>query len=373
MAVPLIIAGAGALLFGAKKHYDAHETNDLADYVIKKSQNKYENQKKALEQAQNSSGKALLDLGNLKIQTLEGSMKNFLSAYDRIKHILLSNSDGLDELSNIKFEQQDAVQLQEMSSSIGSTLASGAAGAVTGMALGLATSGLAGITIGGVGAIAGMGGTLLAMGDIAGAISMFAGGVSLGVTTAVAATPLAVLAAPVVVFSGLSANRKAEENYEKAHAFEAEVDAACEKMETSITLCKAISKRAKMFSNLLKKLDTMFSACAIQLDNLTAERLASLNGSPISREDFSADEMKLIAVSRALAGSVKAILDTPILSPEGDLATGFQNIYNSGSKQLPVFSQTVSEIGITTSHDDVINGEVLAKSAESVCEPDQQV
>ena len=52
--------------------------------------------------------------------------------------------------------------------------------------------------------------------------------------------------------------------------------------------------------------------------------------------------MKLFAITRALAGAIKAVIDTPVLSTAGDLDTSSYNKYIEINGQLSNF-KTVSE------------------------------
>ena len=54
--------------------------------------------------------------------------------------------------------------------------------------------------------------------------------------------------------------------------------------------------------------------------------------------------MKLIAVTRALAGAVKSVIDTPILSKEGNISYEAEDIYDQTIEKLPDFSQAVQEV-----------------------------
>ena len=139
MPLPFFVIGAGAAgaaIFGAKKHHDAHETNESANYIVEKAEKKYERAKGKLEKAYNNSQEALLKLGNAKQYTLEHSMDTFLRGYDRVKHIMLSESTGLNELSAFSFEPQDAVQMKELSGIYSNAVSSGVAGVAAGAAVG---------------------------------------------------------------------------------------------------------------------------------------------------------------------------------------------------------------------------------------------
>lgn len=335
-----IILGVSAVL-GIGGHLSAKETNEKAQQLATEAQNLYNTAKNSLEQAQKETEAALVALGNRKKAVLENSMEQFLRAYERVKAIKVSESIGLDEISNFKFEQQDALQLQEMSSIYQSAFTSGATGAATGAAIALATSGALPIVTG----VLSTAGSALAAGQIGAAVGMTGSAFSFGL----AMTPLQAVVAPVVLFTGISSSMKADENLEKAQTMYSEAKAATEKMQISETLCRAIQKRATMFNSLLKELNNLFADCAYLLDQVTLKKSSSGNAT-IDVNTLTEEELKLIAVTRALAGAVKAVIDTPMLSSDGTLTAESEDIYDSTKTALPAFRTAVGEVKTSKLH-----------------------
>lgn len=54
-------------------------------------------------------------------------------------------------------------------------------------------------------------------------------------------------------------------------------------------------------------------------------------------------DIELIAVTRSLAGAVKAVLDTPILMEEGNVTRELKDVYEQTKEMLPVFRKNVDE------------------------------
>lgn len=117
MPLPLLLGGAAILAtaVGASSHKDAHETNEKAESLARKARGLYDDSKESLEVVQKDTEKLLLKLGNEKKKVLAGSMKKFVESYDRIKNIQLKESGGLTELSRFSIEQQDVVQIRQLS------------------------------------------------------------------------------------------------------------------------------------------------------------------------------------------------------------------------------------------------------------------
>lgn len=339
MPIPIILAGlaaVGASVVGAGAHIDAKETNEKAAALADEAKLLYDNAKQSLENAQSRTEQSLLKLGTSKKNVLETSIAQFLVSYDRIKNIELSNSIASDELKNFTLERQGAIQLREMSNIYGSTFSSGITGAATGAVIALAASGSLPIVTGTLS----IAGTALAAGEIGVAAGLAGSALSLGA----AMTPLAAVAAPVVLFTGVSASMKADENLEKAQAMYAEAEEACEKMKISEVLCNAIVEKADMYDTLLNELNRMFSYCTSLLDGVTRKKMGFFRRKVVDARKFTKDELMLVAITRSLAGAVKAVIDAPILAENGAISPESETVYQNTVHQLPIFTEAVQEV-----------------------------
>ena len=118
-----------------------------------------------------------------------------------------------------------------------SCFASSATGVAAGAAVALAACGALPIITGELS----LAGSALAAGEISSAVGFAGSALSFGA----AMTPLAAVAAPVMLFTGISASMKADENLEKANTMYAEAEVAVEKMKISETLCEAITEKSE--------------------------------------------------------------------------------------------------------------------------------
>lgn len=335
MPLPFILAGIAGII-GAGGHMAAKETNEKAQRVSQSAQELYNGAKRSLEQEQNKTEKSLLRLGYAKKNVLDSSMRQFLKSYDKIKQVQVSQSASLDELSKFTFDQQGAIEIRQMTDIYADSIKSGATGAAAGAVVALAASGSLSIVTGG---LATAGSALLA-GEVSAAAGIAGSALSFGA----AMTPLAAVAAPVVLFTGISASMKADENLEKANAMYAEAEAASEKMKVSETLCVGITKKADMFDELLENLDKMFSECSGLLAGVLKKKEGKVFKKKLNSQDFSEEEIKLIAVTRALAGAVKSVIDTPILSQDGNISEESTDVYDHTVEKLPDFHTAVDEV-----------------------------
>ena len=210
------------------------------------------------------------------------------------------------------------------------------AGAATGTVIALVTSGSLPIITGALS----VAGTAAALGEFGFAAEMVGSAFSLGV----ACTPFSAIAAPVLLFTAFSANATADENLHKARTMYAKAEAAVEEMRVAQTLCEGIEERADMLDDLLSDLDGMFSRCTAIMDVVTRKKVAAVRGRAVRAEDFTRDELKLLAVTRALAGAVKQVMDVPLLTQDGDLTEQSEDVYYKVREGLPAFNEQFEEV-----------------------------
>ncbi len=338
MPIPFLLAGLGvaAGVLGAGGHLSAKETNENAQRISQEAQDLYNNAKESLEQAQNKTEKELLKLGTVKKHTLDTSMNQFLNAFEKVKDIQFIESTGINEISKFTIDQQEAIELRKMTDIYSSTAASGAAGGAAGALVALAASGSLTVVTGGLTTA----GSLLMAGEVSAAAGIAGSALSFGA----AMTPLAAIAAPVILFTGISASMKAEENLEKANTMYAQAEAASEQMKVSELLCDAISERSDMFHDLLVDLNGMFSECSSLMAGLIRKKEGRVFKKKLKNEDFTEEEMKLMAVTGALAKAVKSVIDTPILSKDGNISYESEEVYEQTVDMLPVYSQSFEDV-----------------------------
>lgn len=332
MPIPFLLAG----VVGVGGHIDAKETNEIAQARRDKAKNMYDKEKDILEKYKEDSKEALLNLGYAKEKIYQQSMNHFLKLYEKIKDVKLINPSDFKEISRFSIDDADALQIKNMSDIYFDSIGSGAAGAATGAVIALAANGSLGAVTSGLS----LAGTFLSMGEVGSAVGMVGSALSVGA----AMTPLAAVAAPVVMFTGISASMKADENLEKANEMLAKAEKAVEEMKVSEVLCKSIKERSKLIQDLLRKLDRMFAECVYLLDRVIREKEYSNPNRKLKSEDFTQKELELIGVTRSLAGATKAVLDTPILTKDGKVAIESRQVYDKMMSKLSKFDGAVKTV-----------------------------
>lgn len=99
-----------------------------------------------------------------------------------------------------------------------------------------------------------------------------------------------------------------------------------------------------MFDDLLLNLNGMFAECSSMLAGVVRKKEGRIFKKKLSSSDFTEEELKLMAVTRSLAGAVKSVIDTPILSKDGNIAYESESVYEETVEKLPDFSKIVDEV-----------------------------
>lgn len=315
MPIPLLFIAAGVgtgllgigkgIIAGAEQH-EASETNRAATRIAEEA--------KALIEGSRKNCKDELDsLGNRKVSILNDSIKTFVTEFEKINHIELSESKGLKELQNLVIDKKsfsDLKELQGMASSLVGGVASGAvAGALTAFgaygAAGVLASASTGTAIASLSGAAATNATLAFFGGgslAAGGLGMAGGTMVLG----------GLVAGPALAILGCVVGAKASKNLNQALSNKAEAEEFAEEMRVASDLCIGIRKRAAMFERFLIRLQSVFDPFVYQMSQTIKERGRDYR-------TYTEEERKCVGSAMALAGAIKAVLDVTILDDEGKL------------------------------------------------------
>ncbi len=330
MPIPFlfIAAGVGSGLVGVGKgikagidQKDANNTNEMAERKIEKAKEKVNESRK-------NCGNAIDSLGKRKVAVLDGSIKTFINEFEKLNHVELTESSGLNELQKMVLDKKSFTELkdlQSMASSLAGGLASGAmAGALTAFGAYGAAGALATASTGT--AIASLSGAAATNATLAffGGGSLAAGGLGMAGGTAVLG---GLVAGPTLAVLGFVAGAKASKNLDAANANYAKAKEFEEEMKTAAALCYGIRRRSAMFNRFLIRLQTVF-------DPLVYDMTQIINEKGTDFREFSDNEKKCVASAMSLAGAIKAVLDTPILDDEGNLTEESGEIINITQKKV---------------------------------------
>ena len=329
MPLPLlfITAAAASGLLGAGKTAKAISNNNKANQINTMANDKVNRAQEKLEAQRAAVSEALSELGEMKLNILNGHINDFIKTFEKIKNIDFESSLGLEELKNLHIEQKDFEELKQLGN-FAAEVAGGATAGVAGGALtalgaygaamtfASASTGTAIATLSGAAAtnatLAFFGGGSLA----AGGLGMAGGAVVLG----------GLVAGPALMVMGLVTGAKAQEKVNVALANKAEADEIAESLNAASYQCSAIRRRTYMFYNVLAHLDSYFLQQIWAMEDIVANEGEDYR-------QYKLDSKKAIATVVSTACSIKAVLDTPILTVEGELTEASERI-TSMVKQL---------------------------------------
>lgn len=306
-AVVTGVWGAGSAVSASCKNSDARDINEDAQDIVKRAKQRLSDKRKRC-------NKALEVLGQQKLSVLNDSVTRFVDIFGQLKAVKLEQSVGLEEFQATHFDQQSLDGLRELCAISASTVAGGATAALTGGALtafGAYSATMAFATASTGTAIAGLSGVAATNATLAwlGGGSLAAGGLGIAGGTAVLG---GLVAGPALLIMGGIANSRAQANLDRAHSNRAQAREVAEELDTAGTLCDGIKKRSDLFTNLLKRLDSVFVPLVDQMEEIIVAR-------GVNWGKFRKTEKETIAACASLAQAIKTVLDTPILSKEGKL------------------------------------------------------
>lgn len=315
MPLPLLFIGIAAAtgLAGAGKTVKAVVDNTNANKINTAANEGVDNARTRLELQRAEVAQSLEKLGEEKLQILAGTVTSFVSAFEKIKNIDFTSSVGLEELEKLHIDQKDFEELKELGNFAiqvaGGVTAGAAGGALTAIgaygaaqAFAAASTGTAIASLSGAAAtnatLAFFGGGSLA----AGGLGMAGGMMVLG----------GLVAGPALLVMGLITGAKSQEKLDQALINKAQAEEIMEALNTASDQCSAIRRRAYLFYSLLAHLDTYLLPLVWQMEDIIVKEGTDYR-------TYSPESKKVIMAAASNAGSVKAVLDVPILTDEGAL------------------------------------------------------
>ncbi len=331
MPLPLIIGigiAAATGLPGAGMGIKAGVDNANAKKINRSANELMEDATDLLNRQRKACGTSLEKLGEEKIFTLSHSVKEFLDAFTKIKNVDFRETEGLDELKNLHIDENTFTELEEMSGMAltvaGSTVAGTAGGALTAFGAYSAAMTFASASTGT--AIASLSGAAASNATLAffGGGSIASGGLGVAGGTAVLG---GLVAGPALLVMGLAAGKQAEKKLDQAYANQAEAERMAAELDAASLQCEAIRRRTYVVYNLLARLDSYFLPLIYQMEDILRDEGDDYRA-------YSKESKKVIASAAGIAGSIKAVLDTPLLTEAGELTEASATIAERVSAQF---------------------------------------
>lgn len=328
--IPLLVAGAAAAsaAVASKKGYDSYqnmkETKELAEQLAHKYKKAYE----AFDTSKDETNTVFEKYGLLKLDILDGSMKNFVSTFKQIKHVQFEGQAVTDEFATSRDVDQFVLNIEKQVVKAGEVLTAGVAslagGGLAAMgAIGATTSFAAastGTAIASLSGIAAQNATLAFLGG--GALS--AGGLGIAGGTLVLG---GIALAPALAIGSLIFASTTEKKLEEMYAKKAEVNAEVEKLHSATNVMNQIKSTTTSMHELASSGNQLFVNYIHKM-----QKIISQKGNDF--RNYSKEEQVVIHNNYKLAVMMRDILNTTILDDKGQLVGNLQTVITAGKRNI---------------------------------------
>ena len=322
MPLPLLFIGAAVAsgAIGAGSTAKAVADNSKAVQINKQSDAKIETAKDTLNRQREAVSKALEQIGEEKLYILNDSVSSFIATFEKIKNVDFQSSLGLEELKNLNINEGTFQELKELGNfavevaggatagiGLGALTALGAYGAASSLAS--ASTGTAIATLSGIAAknatLAFFGGGSLASGGLgmAGGMAVLGG----------------LVAGPALMVMGVFSGAKSREKLENALSNKAQAEEIATSLDAASLQCSAIRRRTYMLYNVFTHLDSLFLPQIWKMEDIVEKEGTDYRA-------YTQDSKRAVAAAASTVCSIKAVLDTPILTEEGELTEASKQI-----------------------------------------------
>lgn len=328
--IPLIVAGAAAAsaAVAGKKGYDSYQNMQETKELAQSLEAKYKKAYKKFEYGRDETNEAFEAYGLLKLDILDGSMKDFVEVFKQIKNVkfkgeavtdqFVSSSDINEFVMNIEHQVIKAGQVMTAgiaSLASGGLAAMGALGATTTFAA--ASTGTAIASLSGIAAqnatLAFLGGGALSVGGL----GMAGGTLVLG----------GIALAPALAIGSLIFASSTEKKLEEMYAKKAEVKTEVEKLSSAAKVMEQIKSTTANMHSLAESTNQLF------VGNIgIMKTIIQQNGNDFSH--YTTDQQITIHNNYKLAIIMRDILNTTIIDEEGQLMPNLESVITAEKQKI---------------------------------------
>jgi hypothetical protein len=149
--------------------------------------------------------------------------------------------------------------------------------------------------------------------------SLAAGGLGMAGGTVILGS---LVAGPALMVLGLVAGSAADKELEKARTNNAQAQEIFEQASAASLQCEAIRRRTYMLHGLLARLEARFLPLVLALEDV-------FNREGDDFRAYSAESKKIVTSCASVVKSIKAVLDTPMLTDDGVLTDASEQLVNT--------------------------------------------
>ncbi|ERM21445.1 sortase [Helicobacter pylori] len=300
MPLPFILGGLTLAVagYGLKKSFDASDTADEINIVIKKANDLKEEAIKKAEPVESDCKNALMRLGEKKFHVQSYSMSSFVKEFNQLKgrEFVVKVADMQDLYKQVLSAQN----LFSQPNTNGMTDES----IIEKMLIGYGSLGVSSFTTGAI-----MGGGLAASG-LAG-MAVFGG----------------LLAGPALAIFGALRAAEMEKKRDDAKAYCSQVEAAVKKVDVMIDDLRSVEKMAKLFTRQITKFDALFFS-------LSQDAIATMKKHHYDTSHYNQKEKDQLSVTVSTLFSLSAFLKVPIMDEHQKLTEKAKNALNLMRDQI---------------------------------------
>ncbi|WP_187888255.1 sortase [Helicobacter pylori] len=291
MPLPFILGGLTLAVagYGLKKSFDASDTADEINIVIKKANDLKEEAIKKAEPVESDCKNALMRLGEKKFHVQSYSMSSFVKEFNQLKgrEFVVKVADMQDLYKQVLSAQN----LFSQPNTNGMTDES----IIEKMLIGYGSLGVSSFTTGAI-----MGGGLAASG--------LAGMAVVG----------GLLAGPALAIFGALRAAEMEKKRDDAKAYCSQVEAAVKKVDVMIDDLRSVEKMAKLFTRQITKFDALFFS-------LAQDAIATMKKHNYNVSRYNQKEKDQLSVTVSTLFSLSAFLKVPIMDEHQKLTEKAKN------------------------------------------------
>ncbi|MGL2439084.1 sortase [Helicobacter pylori] len=300
MPLPFILGGLTLAVagYGLKKSFDASDTADEINIVIKKANDLKEEAIKKAEPVESDCKNALMRLGEKKFHVQSYSMSSFVKEFNQLKgrEFVVKVADMQDLYKQVLSAQN----LFSQPNTNGMTDES----IIEKMLIGYGSLGVSSFTTGAI-----MGGGL-AVSGLAG-MAVFGG----------------LLAGPALAIFGALRAAEMEKKRDDAKAYCSQVEAAVKKVDVMIDDLRSVEKMAKLFTRQITKFDALFFS-------LSQDAIATMKKHHYDTSHYNQKEKDQLSVTVSTLFSLSAFLKVPIMDEHQKLTEKAKNALNLMRDQI---------------------------------------
>lgn len=277
-----------------------------------------------LQEQHDLTARAMQDLGEIELGCYDGSLRDFVELFEKLRNVTLSDLDLSEvppeiadfdvELHDINFKAVDAARLAVSSSAAGA-----ASGLIAFAAVGTFATASTGTAIGTLSGAAATNATLAWLGGgsiAAGGGGMAAGTVVLG----------GIVALPVLAVGGLVLHHKGRKALADAEEDALQAERAIKEMELAATVAHGIEARAVRLAQLTERLDLLLRERNAVLRHVTARC--------VDYATFDEADRGAVMHAAATAKTLRTVMDVPLLDDDGTATDASARVADAAADYL---------------------------------------